>query len=446
MQVYKIRTVPFSKKFIMKKDEGTYRKGEIKGIIRINPKVCVGCQTCHYVCPAGAVEGKIGEPQHINYERCINCGQCLIHCPYLAIEQISFKEEVLKKLKDPEYKVVAIIAPAIRVALAEEFGKPPGTLTVGRLWSALKAAGFEIFDNNFTADTTIMEEGTELVGRIAAHHGLSEIDLFLWDGKITLDLGEFKDKPLPQFTSCCPGWVRFVELFYPELLPHVSSCKSPQQMAGAIAKTFGAKEVWKIPSEKIYTVGIMPCTAKIYEAFRPEFNSAGEMLGSPWMRDVDAVLTTRELAEILKELGINPLEFPEKREPHYFEWYSGGATIFGTSGGVMEAAIRFAFSLLSGLHPAAVKSVWDFPEVRGKTYPLVQAEIKIPLRKEYAKLFKTEEFHLRACVVNGIGPRAGHIRDVLEDVKKGKSEFHFIEVMTCPGGCQNGGGQPRTLL
>ncbi len=403
------------------------------------------------------MQGEIGVRHSIDYDMCINCGQCLINCPFGAIEQMSFLEDVMEKLNGG-WTVVAIVAPAVRVAIAEEFGKPPGTLTVARLHAALKKAGFKVYENNFAADQTIMEEGTELIGRVAYWElGLKEIEFEItdsypgsWRKKVRLELKEFENRPLPQFTSCCPAWVRYAELYYPEILPHISSCKSPQQMAGPTAKTYGALKVWKVSPEKVYTVGVMPCTAKIYEASRPEFNSAWRWLREkglipesvPPFRDVDAVLTTRDLAELFRRKGINPLEFSENENPEDFEWYSGGGTIFGTSGGVMEAAMRFAWSVLSGQEPPATSEEWDFVKVRGYTYPRVHASVTIPLKKELRKETGIDEVTLNVCVVNGIGFGGMHIRPVIEEVLAGTSRYHFIEVMTCPGGCLNGGGQP----
>ncbi len=432
----------------------TYRKGELAGIVRVSDR-CVGCDTCRTQCPTGAMQGEIGTRHRIDYDMCINCGQCLINCPFGAIEQMSFLDEVMEKLENSF--VVAIIAPAVRVAIAEEFGKPPGTLTVARLHAALKKAGFHIYENNFAADQTIMEEGTELIGRVAYWIlGLKEIEFEIkdvrpitWSKKVKLDLKEFENKPLPQFTSCCPAWVRYAEVYYPEILPHISSCKSPQQMAGPTAKTYGALKVWKVDPEKVYTVGIMPCTAKIYEASRPEFVSAWKWLkekgfikSTKLFRDVDAVLTTRDLAELFRRKGINPLEFPESEKPENFEWYSGGGTIFGTSGGVMEAALRFAWSVLSGKEPPATSEEWNFVKVRGYTHPRVHAKVTIPLKPELRKETGMDEITLNVCVVNGIGYRGMHLKPVLEEVLAGVSKYHFIEVMACPGGCLNGGGQP----
>lgn len=424
-------------------DTGTYRAGELRGIIKINEGTCVGCDTCRSVCPAGAVKGSMGEKHSIDLDKCITCGQCLLNCPFGAIEQMSFVDKVVEKLKDKKTKVVAIIAPAVRVAIGEEFGAEPGTLTVGRLWAALEKAGFLIYENNFAADQTILEEGTELLAKVAAHAGLKELPVELWGKKITLEIGEFAHKPLPQFTSCCPAWVRYAEIYYPKILPHLSSAKSPQQMAGATAKTYGAK-VWGIKPENIFTVGVMPCTAKIFEASRPEFDSAGSFLKKSGMRDVDAVLTTRDLAEVLRRMNIDPMRMSEDagRKPEMFKFYSGGATIFGTSGGVMEAAVRFAFHVLSGQEPQAMSPKWDFEGVRGFTKPVVSATIPVPLRPEYQKAFGAKELEIKVCVVNGIGTDGAHLKPIIEDLLAGKSPYHFIEVMNCPGGCINGGGQP----
>lgn len=427
----------------VKSQTGTYRAGELRGIIKINEGNCVGCHTCSSVCPAGAVKGSFGDKHSIDLDKCINCGQCLLNCPFGAVEQMSFVDVVMEKLKDKKTKVVAIIAPAVRVAIGEEFGAEPGTLTVGRLWAALEKAGFLIYDNNFAADQTILEEGTELLAKVAAHAGLKQLPVELWGKKITLDIKEFSHHPLPQFTSCCPAWVRYVEVFYPKLIPYLSSAKSPQQMAGATAKTYGAK-LWGAKPENIFTVGVMPCTAKIFEASRPEFDSAGKYLKKSGMRDVDAVLTTRDLAELLKRMNIDPMKMSEDagRKPEMFKFYSGGATIFGTSGGVMEAAVRFAFHVLSGQSPQAMSPKWDFEGVRGFTKPVVSATIPVPLREEYQKAFGTKELQVKVCVVNGIGTEGAHLKPIVEEVLAGKSPYHFIEVMNCPGGCINGGGQP----
>lgn len=430
----------------LKTDIPSFRKGELAGIIKINEDICVGCDTCRKVCPTGAIQGEEGDVHSILLEHCINCGQCLVTCPFDAIEQMSFVDVVLDKLEDKKTKVVGIIAPAVRVAIAEEFGAEPGTLTVGRLWAALEKAGFKIYENNFAADQTILEEGTELLARIAAHAGLTELPVDLWGEEVVLYVKEFAHHPLPQFTSCCPAWIRYVELFYPDLIPHLSSCKSPQQMAGPTAKTYAAKDVWNESYQDLFTVGIMPCTAKIFEAFRPEFHSSEKFWRDKGIKDVDVVLTTRDVAEVFRKLNIDPLKLPEKRNPKDFMNYSGGATIFGNSGGVMEAALRFAFHVLSGQSPAAMSPKWDFEKVRGATHPIVSAKIKIPLQLKYRKAFNSDNIILKVGVVNGIGVEGAHIKPVVEEVLAGKSPYHFIEVMNCPGGCINGGGQPKHAL
>ncbi|RKQ88450.1 [Fe-Fe] hydrogenase large subunit C-terminal domain-containing protein [Brockia lithotrophica] len=450
MSTMKVRTFPASEP--LKQATGTYRKGELRGIIHINPDRCVGCDTCRKVCPADAISGEIGVTHKIDVDRCINCGQCLTNCPFGAIEQMSQLELVEKKLKDGKTTVVGIPAPAVRVAIAEEFGQPPGTLTVGQLHAALKKAGFKIYDNNYAADQTILEEGTELVGRILYNiFGLKKVTLKLWGKEFTLNLEELKPGPLPQFTSCCPAWVRFAELYYPDILPHLSSARSPLLMAGPTAKTYGALKVWKVDPRDVFTVGIMPCTAKIFEASRPEFTAAQHYLEEKGiiphgteMRDVDAVITTRELAQLFRDFGIDLLSMPKDSEdkPQEFEQYSGGATIFGVSGGVMEAAVRFAFAVLSGQEPSAVDKTWDFEAVRGYTNAVAAATIRVPLAPEFQKALGADHFDLKVATVNGIGTHASHLKPILREVAEGKSEFHFIEVMTCPGGCINGGGQP----
>ncbi len=405
---------------------GTYRENEIRGIIRVNQNKCAGCDTCRKNCPTGAMKGEIGIAHNINIMECINCGQCLVNCPFGAIEQMSFVDEVEKKLSNTETTVTAVLAPAVRVAIAEEFGAPPGTLTVGRLHNALKKLGFKIYENNLGADQTIMEEGYEFIAK--AKYWLL--------GERSEELKEMANHPFPHFTSCCPGWVRYAEIFYPQLIPHLSGSKSPQQMAGASAKTWAALDVWKIDPRKIYTVGIMPCTAKIFEASRPEFKSAWQFLktkgiipeNTPAFQDIDTILTTRDLATLLKRKGINPLELPEIEKKEETEIYTGAATIFGNSGGVMEAALRTVYYVLSGKEPPS----WDIYGVRGHTDGLKETKISIPLKN--GKTLK-----IKIAVVNGI---KNHFNKIVKDIISGTSPYHFIEVMNCPGGCINGGGQP----
>ena len=245
--------------------------------VEIDQEKCIGCDTCQQYCPTGAIYGETFEPHTIKYrELCINCGQCLTHCPSMAIYEVrSWVPKLEKKLKDSHVKCVAMPAPSVRYALGEAFGLPVGTVTTGKMLSALKALGFShCWDTEFAADVTIWEEASEFVERLGGQ------------------------KDLPQFTSCCPGWQKYAETFYPELLPHFSSCKSPIGMNGALAKTYGAQRMQYAPKD-IYTVSIMPCIAKKYEGLRPELNSSGQ-------QDIDATLTTRELAYLIRQALISP--------------------------------------------------------------------------------------------------------------------------------------------
>ena len=282
----------------------------------------------------------------------------------------------------------------MRYGLAECFGESTGTYAGGRMHSALKALGFDyVWDNEFTADVTIMEEGTELIQRISKPG---------------------KEKPLPQFTSCCPGWIKFVESFYPDLLPHVSSCKSPIGMLGPLAKTYGA-DVTGVPAEKIYTVSIMPCIAKKYEGLRPEMADSG-------FRDIDATIDTRELAYMIKAAGIDFKALPEREPDAALGVSTGAATIFGNSGGVMEAALRLAYEELSH------KKLKD-PDIKVVRTPrgINTSDIKVPG-------FGTVKVAVASGLVNAA--------KLCDEVRAGKSDYHFIEIMACPGGCVNGGGQP----
>lgn len=408
--------------------EGTYRKGELRGIIRINQDECVGCDTCSSFCPTDAIEGVLGVSHKIDQNACVACGQCLINCPFGVIEQMSFVDEVMQKLDDKRSFVVAHPAPAIRVAIAEEFGAKPGELTINKMYNALEEAGFNMYDVNFSADQTILEEGTELVKKIK-----------YWIlGEKGHDLEHMAHHPFPHFTSCCPAWIRNAEIFHPELIPHISGAKSPIQMGGALAKTWAAKYVWKQDPRDIYMVSITPCTAKIYEASRPEFNSAYKYLkrtgeipsDTKKFADIDAVLTARDLAEIFRRKGINPLKSSDNYPDNLMNVYSGAGTIFGNSGGVMEAALRTAYFLLSGVE---LKDP-DLTPVRGYDNDLTEAEIPIPLKDYEGKVLR-----LKVAVVNGASK---NLNTIIKHITKDVNKYHFIEVMNCPGGCVNGGGQP----
>lgn len=372
-------------------------------ITRDNEK-CILCGQCIEVC-------KNVQTVYGNYELpikneiiCVHCGQCTHWCPSGAIREVDDTEKVLKALADPDVHVVVQTAPATRVALGEEFGLPVGTNVEGKQVAALKKLGFDaVFDTNFTADLTIMEEGTELVKRVK---------------------GELHE-PLPQLTSCCPGWVKFVEYFYPDLLPNVSSAKSPQQMEGALIKTYYAKAKGIDPS-KIFSVSIMPCTAKKFECQRPEMVSARkEEKNDKISPDVDVVLTTRELARMIKKAGIDFASLPDADYDKLMGESTGAAIIFGTTGGVMEAAVRSAYYLITGEQPPA--ALWNLTPVRGME-GVKEGSVNVPGVGE-----------VKVAVAHGLG----NARKLMDRVRAGDAPWHFIEVMACPGGCEYGGGQPR---
>jgi len=374
------------------------------GIIKVTSD-CHGCDHCTSVCPSHAIKGRIGEQHHIDTRKCLNCGQCLISCPFGAIEDASMVSQVKKALTDPDIFVVVQEAPSVRVALGEEFGMAPGTNVKGKMYASLRKLGFDrVYDTEFAADLTIMEEGTELIHRIFKHLGIP---------------GYEHVGPLPQFTSCCPAWVKYAEDNYPEVLPHISSAKSPQQMFGAVAKTYAAQKL-NVDPANMFVVSVMPCTAKKYECNRPEMIASG-------YKDVDAVITTRELAQMIKEAGIDFASLPDEKADKFVGLSTGAATIFGATGGVMEAALRTAYEVLSGQSLEQI----DFKNVRGLR-PIREASVEIPIKD----LGKT--LPVKVCVVSG----TKHVDGVIKDVLKGRSPYHFIEVMNCPGGCVNGGGQP----
>jgi len=323
--------------------------------------------------------------------KCTYCGQCSAICPTGAITVKDDTEKVMAAINDPDKVVVVQTAPAVRVALGELFGGEPGTIVTGKMVGALKLLGFDrVLDTNFTADLTIMEEATEFLDRLK--NG--------WD--------------MPMITSCSPGWINFLELFYPELVKHHSSCKSPQQMFGALAKTYYAQER-KIDPKKIVSVSIMPCTAKKFEALRPEMRSSG-------YQDMDYVLTTRELGKLLKSSGIFFNDVPEAEFDSIMGLGSGAGTIFGNTGGVMEAALRTAYETVTGKPLDNL----EFSVVRGLG-GIREADIDL------------DGAQIRVAVAHGLG----NARQVMEAIKKGnRNRWDFIEIMACPGGCIAGGGQP----
>ena len=317
---------------------------------------------------------------------CANCGQCILVCPTGALTEKSSIDDVWKAIHDPKKTVVVQTAPAVRAAIGEEFGMPAGSLVTGKMAAALRRVGYDrVFDTQFTADLTIMEEGFELIDRIT-NNGV-----------------------LPLITSCSPGWIKFSEHFFPDVLDHLSTCKSPQQMFGAVAKTYYAEKAGIDPKDMV-VVSIMPCTAKKFEARRPEMGN-----------DVDYVLTTREAAQMIKEAGIDFVNLPDEDFDHPLGESTGAAVIFGATGGVMEAALRTAYEVVT----KKTLDKLDFTDVRGLE-GIKTAEVDLNGLK------------VRVAVANGLG----NARKLLEEVQAGKSPYHFIEIMCCPGGCLGGGGQP----
>ena len=378
-------------------------------IMRDNQK-CILCGQCAEVC--NRVEAVMGhyELPLIDDIPCIGCGQCTLWCPTGSITERDDTKIFLEALEDPNTYVVVQTAPSTRIALGEEFGQAPGTNVEGKQVAALKILGCDtVFDTNFAADLTIMEEATELVKRIK---------------------GELK-APLPMFTSCCPGWIKFCEYFYPELIPNLSTARSPMGMLSPLIKTFYADQNKDaIGSKKVFSVAIMPCTAKKFEAARPEMNNAGaNILDDPTIRDTDLVLTTRELAKVLKLKGIDLMSLEDAPYDKLMSEYSGAGAIFGATGGVMEAAVRTAYHFITG-EKEIPPLLYDLEPVRGLT-GIKSAKLDVPGVGE-----------VRIAVVAGMD----NANELLKRVKDGSEEFHFIEFMACPGGCNSGGGQPKTSL
>jgi NADH-quinone oxidoreductase subunit G/NADP-reducing hydrogenase subunit HndD len=329
----------------------------------------------------------------LNVSSCVNCGQCIKACPTGALAEKTYIREVIAALEDPGMVVVAQHAPAVSVTLGELFGVAPGTDLDGVMIGALRQLGFDyVFDTSFTADLTIMEETSELIHRI--------------QGAGTL----------PMLTSCSPGWVKFIEEFYPEFLPNVSTCKSPQQTMGAVIKRFWAARMGIDPA-KVFSVSIMPCTAKKFEADRPEMADGG-------LADVDAVLTTRELAQLIRQSGLDlTVVQPDTADTPFGETSTAGK-IFGATGGVMEAAVRTAHFMLTGkeLDDLAIPALRGLEGRKEATVRIGPAEVGV-------------------AVVSGLG----NARELLNELRDGRNDLHFIEVMGCPGGCISGGGQPIDL-
>ncbi len=373
-----------------------------KHMFRDNDK-CVLCRRCVAACQKWQSVGVIGPndrgfathigcafEQNLGDVACVSCGQCIVVCPTGAIAEKDNTKDVWRALSDPHKHVVVQTAPSIRVTLGEAFDLPIGTNVKGKMVSALRRLGFDaVFDTDLAADMTIVEEANELVERLK------------------------KGGTLPMITSCSPGWVNYCEHYYPEFVENLSSCKSPQQMFGALTKTWYAKRMGLDPKD-IFVVGIMPCTAKKFEVAREDEAAAG-------VPDVDVALTTRELARMIDRAGINFAELPDEEFDSPMGESTGAAAIFGATGGVMEAALRTAASWLTGSDGAPV----DFVEVRG-----------VEGVKEAT--YQVGDLTLNVAVASGLA----NAKRLLDSVKSGEKTYHFIEIMGCPGGCVNGGGQP----
>ncbi len=387
-------------------------KDDTTGAIVLDPSKCIVCGRCVNICQnvqnvwalsylhrgfvtkvTGANDTKLGDSP------CIKCGQCAAHCPTGAITDHDNTQKVFDLLSNKDYVTVVQIAPAVRVALGEEFGFEFGSNLTGKIYAALRRLGFaKVFDTNFGADLTIMEEASEFVKRFTSNDNL------------------------PMFTSCCPAWVDYMEKYYPENIPNLSSCKSPHQMVGSIAKTYWAEKAG-IDASKVKVVSVMPCTAKKWEIGRDE------TMSSSGYKDVDEVITTRELAKMIKRAGINFKALKEEEADNPLGEYSGAATIFGVTGGVMTAALRSAYFFITGEELGEL----NFKAIEGLDAVKV-AEVDIKGTK------------VRIAVVNGVG----NVEAVMEQINKAKAEgaelpYHFVEVMACPGGCIAGGGQPRVM-
>ena len=401
---------------------GAYTIDDLSPSIIKDDSRCIRCQRCVRTCTEMQSVGALsvankGSEMKIStfFDRpirevvCTNCGQCVIHCPTGALIEKTYIERVWDATADPNKHVVVQTAPAVRIGLGEELELDAGERVTGKMVSALKRLGFDsVLDTDFTADLTIMEEGTELLHRLKAN--LVEGD---------------HSEPLPMTTSCSPGWVKFFEHTFPEMLDNMSTCKSPQQMFGSLAKTYYAKKI-DVDPENIVSVSVMPCTAKKFEADRPEMRDSG-------YKDVDYVLTTRELAVMIMQAGIQFADLPEEKYDSIMGKSSGAAVIFGATGGVMEAALRTAYELVTGREvPFENLNIEPVRGLDGVREATVKIEDVLPDWKFL------EGAELKCCVAHGLA----NARNVMEKVKNGEVEYHFIEIMACPGGCLGGGGQP----
>ena len=373
-------------------------------IVRDEDK-CIKCGMCKNVCTQDiGVHGTYTLEQTGGEAVCIHCGQCANVCPPDSITERYEYPKIREAVKNPDQIVIISTSPSVRAALGEEFGMDAGEFVEGKMVALLRKLGVNyVLDTNFAADLTIVEEASELIERVTKGTA-----------------------PLPQFTSCCPAWIKFAEMYYPELIPNLSTAKSPIGMQGPTIKTYFAKKMGLDPT-KIVNVALTPCTAKKYEIRRPEMHDAGNYYGDPNMRDMDFVLTTRELALWAKEEGIDFASLSDSAYDNLMGEASGAGVIFGNTGGVMEAALRTAYEYITGEEAPA--QLYDLQPVRGYE-GIREASLQIG------------ELNVNVAVVYG----TANARKMIERMKQGDKQYHFIEVMTCPGGCIGGGGQPKDLM
>lgn len=400
---FNIREMPFNG------GELSLRKREVTASIVRNMDKCIFCRRCETVCNEVQTVGALGAIRRgfnttiapafdkmMTESECTYCGQCVAVCPVGALTERDHTNRLFEDLSDPDKVVIVQTAPAVRAALGEEFGMPAGTLVTGKMVSALRELGFDyVFDTDFAADLTIMEEGSEILKRLDNH------------------LNGDKTQKLPILTSCCPAWVNFFEHYFPDMLDIPSTARSPQQMFGSIAKNYWAQKMG-IPKEKLVVVSVMPCLAKKYECDRPEFKSNG-------IPDVDYSLSTRELARIIKRSNISLANMPEGEFDNPMGESTGAGVIFGATGGVMEAALRSVYEIYTGQTLPRM----EFQEVRGME-GIREAEVDL------------NGFKLKVGIAHGLG----NARRLLNDIRNGRNQYHVIEIMACPGGCIGGGGQP----
>ena len=397
-----IRELPFE-------GEKTEFRVDLSPSIRRDATKCIYCRRCEMMCNDVQTVGALGAvnrgfssvvmpafDQSLQDSECTFCGQCVAVCPVGALTELDHTNRLIKDLADPDKTVIVQTAPAVRAALGEEFALPAGTSVTGKMVAALRKLGFaKVFDTDFAADLTIMEEGTELLGRLEAF------------------LNGDESVKLPIITSCCPGWVNFFEKQFPDLLDMPSSARSPQQMFGSIAKTYWAEKMG-IKRENLIVVSVMPCLAKKFECERDEFKTNGDP-------DVNYSVSTRELAALIKQTNINFMQLEDEDFDAPLGESTGAAVIFGATGGVMEAALRTAYEI----HTGKTLDNVDFEGVRG-IENLKEATIDV------------DGFELKVAVAHGLG----NARKLMNEIRAGKSQYHAIEIMACPGGCIGGGGQP----